>query len=229
MGSDDPCNKQCKRQNQGLGESVGATYARTNLAYAVNGQNQYASVGTNAYQYDANGNLTSDGGISYGYDGENRLISSSLGASLVYDPLGRLWASSGNGYAATYYLYDGDALVAEYDGGGHVLRRYMHGPNPDETIMWDEGSAMNCSGSKFLHTDNEGPVVALADCWGNRIKVYAYDEYGMPSANVEHFAYTGQLWLPELRMYYYKARIYAPNLGRFLQTDPIGYKDQNNL
>ncbi|MEP5724849.1 MAG: RHS repeat-associated core domain-containing protein [Erythrobacter sp.] len=36
------------------------------------------------------------------------------------------------------------------------------------------------------------------------------------------FRYTGQAWLPELEMYYYKARIYSPKLGRFLQTDPIG-------
>ena len=34
-----------------------------------------------------------------------------------------------------------------------------------------------------------------------------------------------KLWLPEIALYYYKARMYSPTLGRFLQTDPIWYKD----
>jgi uncharacterized protein RhaS with RHS repeats len=30
-------------------------------------------------------------------------------------------------------------------------------------------------------------------------------------------------------LYYYKARFYAPRIGRFLQTDPVGTKDDLNL
>jgi RHS repeat-associated protein len=40
--------------------------------------------------------------------------------------------------------------------------------------------------------------------------------------------YTGQAWIPEVGLYYYKARWYSPTLGRFMQTDPIGYEDGIN-
>jgi RHS repeat-associated protein len=59
--------------------------------------------------------------------------------------------------------------------------------------------------------------------------INAYDEYGIPaSTNMGRFQYTGQTWLPEVGLYYYKARMYSPTLGRFMQTDPIGYGDGIN-
>jgi RHS repeat-associated protein len=45
---------------------------------------------------------------------------------------------------------------------------------------------------------------------------------------VGRFGYTGQTWVPELGLNYFKARMYSPTLGRFMQTDPIGYKDGVN-
>ncbi|MBN1379815.1 MAG: RHS repeat-associated core domain-containing protein [Gammaproteobacteria bacterium] len=59
--------------------------------------------------------------------------------------------------------------------------------------------------------------------------INTYDEYGIQSgSNTGRFQYTGQMWLPEVGLYYYKARLYNPYLGRFMQTDPIGYKDGMN-
>lgn len=58
----------------------------------------------------------------------------------------------------------------------------------------------------------------------------SYSEFGEPgSTNDGRFQFTGQAWLEELGMYYYKARIYSPRLGRFLQVDPTGYEGQVNL
>jgi len=43
------------------------------------------------------------------------------------------------------------------------------------------------------------------------------------------FQYTGQMWIAELGLYHYKARAYHARLGRFMQTDSIGYGGGMNL
>ena len=73
-------------------------------------------------------------------------------------------------------------------------------------------------------------MIAVSDVTGASIGTNSYDESGIPGAtNLGRFQYTGQAWLPELGMYYYKARVYSPTLGRFMQTDPIGYGDGMNM
>jgi RHS repeat-associated protein len=195
--------------------------------YTANGLNQYTVAGAATFGYDANGNLTSDGSTTYAYDIENRLVSAvgAKNATLRYDPLGRLYETGGG--VTTRLLHDGDELIAEYDGAGTLLRRYAHGKNVDDPVVWYEGSG---TASRWLHTDHQGSVIAVTDMTGAAIAINSYDEYGIPKAsNQGRFQYTGQAWIPELGMYYYKARIYSPTLGRFLQTDPIGYQDQVNL
>jgi RHS repeat-associated protein len=203
--------------------------------YGVNGLNQYTgttSGGTPSatFTYDANGNLTSDGSNAYVYDAENRLVSASgnHAATLSYDPLGGLWQVA-SPTATTRFLYDGDRLAVEYDGSGNMLRAYVHGTGADEPLVWYEAVPGGVS-RRYLHADHQGSIIAIADQYGSPIAVNGYDEWGIPNAgNQGRFGYTGQVWLPELGMWYYKARIYSPTLGRFLQTDPIGYKDQINL
>lgn len=200
-----------------------------NRSYAVNGLNQYTSAGPATFSYDANGNLTGDGSTTYTYDTENRLKSAAgaTTAGLVYDPLGRLYETSGSA-GTTRFLYDGDALVGEYNSTGTMLRRYVHGAGVDEPLIWYEGATLTTR--RAMKADHQGSVVAVTDAAGTVATINSYDPYGIPgTANSGRFQYTGQAWLPELAMYHYKARIYSPTLGRFLQTDPIGYEDQVNL
>lgn len=201
-----------------------------NRGYSVNGLNQYTSAGPANFTYDGNGNLTSDGTKTYVYDVENRLVSASGGTpvSLRYDPLGRLYEIVGT--STIRHLYDGDELVSEYDAAGNILNRYLHGPGSDDPLVWFFGSGVSTAVTRRLRTNHQGSVVAITDNVGATIALNSFDEWGIPgSSNQGKFQYTGQLWIAELGMYHYKARIYSPTLGRFMQTDPIGYDEDINF
>lgn len=223
--------------------TTNAAYAFTAVtagssSYTANGLNQYSTVGGATYSYDLNGNLTSDGATTptiYLYDVENRLVSATKGSSsttLRYDPLGRLYetaSTTAGTTTTTRFLHDGDELVAEFNSAGTLLRRYAHGSRVDDPVIWYEG--VGTAAARWLHTNWQGSIVAVTDNTGAAIARNKYDEYGNAptTGNMGRFQYTGQALIPEIGLYYYKARIYSPALGRFLQTDPIGYTDDNNL
>ncbi len=149
------------------------------------------------------------------------LTSASGGVTLAYDPLLRLYQLAGG--ATTRFGYDGIDLIAETDGAGTVLRRYAPGPGIDEPIVWYEGAGT--TDRRFLHADERGSIIATSDSSGNMLAINKYDDFGKPQAtNVGRFQYTGQKWLSEIGLYDYKARMYAPHLPRFLQTN---YSDSN--
>ena len=73
-------------------------------------------------------------------------------------------------------------------------------------------------------------MIAVSSAAGAITAINEYDEYGRPApGNAGRFGYTGQAWLAELGLYYYRARMYHPALGRFMQADPIGYAGGMNL
>jgi len=200
-----------------------------NAAYNRNGLNQYTSVGGVTFSYAGGdgqrGNLTSDGSRSFDYDLENRLISVSGSASLTlgYDPLGRLHQTTASSTTTTY-LYDGDRLVGEYNGST-LTERYVHGAGVDEPLVWYHGAG--ATDRRYLIADNQGSIIAESGASTTR---YTYGSYGEPSSwSGSRFRYTGQIALPEVALYHYKARVYDAVLGRFLQTDPVGYQEEWNL
>lgn len=196
--------------------------------YAVNGLNQYSTAGAATFTYDANGNLTGDGTNTYTYDVENRMLSASgpTATTLQYDPLGRIWRSTGGGVTSEF-TYDGDAAVL-LNVGTSVTFRYVHGNGEDDPLIWYSNATL--SNRYSLQADAQGSIVSMANASGSATTINSYDEYGIPgSGNAGVFQYTGQIYWAPIGMYYYKARMYSPTLGRFMQTDPIGYADQNNL
>jgi RHS repeat-associated protein len=197
-----------------------------NRNYTANGLNQYTASGSATLTYDGRGNLVSDGTRSFGYSSENMMLRDGQ-RNLNYDAAGRL-AQVDTSSGVVRFGYDGLDLVVEYNASSTVTRRYVHIPGSNEPIVWYEGSGT--SDRRWLHADERGSVVAVSDNSGAGISINSYDEYGIPaSTNSGRFQYTGQAWLPDLGMYYYRARIYSPTLGRFLQTDPIGIEGGMNL
>jgi RHS repeat-associated protein len=193
--------------------------------YAANILNQYTAAGNASPQYDARGNLIANQGKSYAYSSENYMLSAP-GVTMSYDPLGRLYQSTGS--ATLRRAYDGIALAAEYNGSNVLQRRYVSAPGIDAPLVWYEGSGT--ADRRWYHADERGSVVALSNSAGVSIATNRYDEWGTPqTGNVGAFQYTGQAWLPDVGLYYYKARLYDPRMGRFMQTDPIGYAGGMNL
>ena len=102
-------------------------------------------------------------------------------------------------------------------------------PRVDEPLVWYfDGTT---AGRRHLVADHQGSILRrVSSIGGGSVDIQVYDEWGVPQAiSGQAFKFTGQFYENTLGLYYFKARWYAPTLGRFLQTDPIGYEDNLNL
>jgi RHS repeat-associated protein len=206
--------------------------------YVPDGLNRYSSVDGTTLSYDGRNNLTNDGLRAYTYDFENRLtqVAATSGSptqlTLTYDPRGRLRQTAGA--TTTQFLYAGAQLVAEFDGAGSLTRRFVPGAVGDEFLVAYEGAALTSSTRRWLHGNQQASIVGESDNTGALTgAAYAYSPFGEPDTvhgwSGSRIRYTGQISLPEVQLYHYKARVYDPVRGRFLQTDPVGFKDDLNL
>jgi RHS repeat-associated protein len=109
------------------------------------------------------------------------------------------------------------------------------------------GNSYNTTERKifFVQKDHLGSTIALTDSTGNIVQSYAYDVYGTPyiatgtgftalrdfvgNLHGNDRFYTGREYEVSTGLYYYRARFYSPELGRFISRDPIGMSDDVNL
>jgi RHS repeat-associated protein len=109
-----------------------------------------------------------------------------------------------------------------------IARRYVWGPGSGPAYVV-EGTGSGTP--SVLHADGLGSVRAQSDASAQVTRAVRYDEYGAPvgpreggSPPGQPFRFTGEPWDYEVHpagLVQLRARAYNPELGRFLQRDPI--------
>jgi len=207
------------------------------------------------FSYDKNGNIiakTGEQDWQYIYDDENRLIAAKQTLSnkkvnsieYTYDPFGQriqkksyLTVESSRGRSnkqdekTEQYRYDGEDIVAIYDGSGELQMTFVHGPGIDEPLSVTYYKKQNSKKDKvkketnYYTADALGSIVRLTDKKGNIVESYEYDSFGnfrdSEDDMSQPYAYTGREYDEETGLYYYRARYYDSSVGRFISKDPI--------
>jgi RHS repeat-associated protein len=199
----------------------------TTSNWTYNSSNHLTSRPGVTYTCDNNGNTATksdaSGTTTYTWDHENRLTSIALpGGSTVsfkYDPFGRrIHKSSGSG--TTNFAYDGANIVEEANVAGAVLTQYV------QHLLVDEPLASLQTALTSFQTDGHGSVSSLSDNTGGVSATYDYNSFGQANSTgnaLNRYMFTAREWDSDLGVYYYRARYYAPDIGRFLSDDSLRF------
>ncbi len=214
------------------------------------------AINDNTIDYDAKGNLTTlPGSVSptgntqvFNWDMDNRLSSidkdndGTIDNIARYDALGRR-VKWGSPTAPKTYVYFGQQVITRYNDGtapASPIHKWVYGSYIDEPIMMDR--LASSSWKKYYYSRNQQySITALTNNSGYVQERYAYDAYGnttimnktgtvlTSSALNNPFMYTGRFYHSGLGIYYFRARMYSPMMGRFVSRDPLGYVDGMSL
>ena len=203
------------------------------ISYTYNNANELLESVTQgfspaSYSYDGNGNLVTKNDFTYSWDFKNQLIevkkSGGTIAQFKYDGDGRRMRSTYNAGPTTInYIWDGMSEILETDGSGNVVTEYLNGageilgkirylPSGIRQVWY------------YLH-DGLGSTTYLLDNYGNIVNAYYYEPYGK-CWNVTHdpgynTRFTGKEYEEDLGLYYFFARWYDADVGRFVSRDPL--------
>jgi RHS repeat-associated protein len=224
--------------------TVGGTTS-SSKTYSYDSLNRLRNVNGATFEYDANGNLTTQtAGLnvtSYEYDARDQMrrVLNGLNEQAQYDydyERRRIGKTLNQGLSWREYVYDGSQVSAEYgrgvaENGGtqrDLLARYDYGT---DLIRGQFGTASPTS--LWYYSDALGSVTALSNSSGTIQTAYGYNAWGertvgsdwggvgSPLNNQNAVGYTGQFFDSEtgLQPLGNGERYYSASLGRFTQQD----------
>ena len=208
-----------------IGNLQFAAFNATTNIYTANNLNQYtsilrASAPLREISHDDDGNMLSDGALTYAYDSANRLKSvSSNGVMLVtnfYDAKSRR-VKKVTPEATHTFFYDSWNLIEErvaLANGTTSTIRYYWGKDLSGTLQGAGGVGgllyLTIDGVPYIPCyDNNGNITRYLDANGNTVAAYAYDAFGKtvsqsgPLADVFRHRFSTKYFDPETGLYYY--------------------------
>ena len=244
---DDDGNRTARVVTPNAGASATTNYTRNNL-------NQYVAVGAATYAYDANGNVTDDGTQAYVYNYRNQLIevkASGGGASIAtyrYDGIGRRVEKHVSGAGAERHILSGLEVIEVFDGIASWKQRFVYGQIVDQVVMLEQPDVLDGDADgntaelarNYYHRNALGSVMFVSQQDGTEAATYRYDPYGKCSITRggsvqatdplgQDVGYTGRWWDAESELWFYRLRHQSPELGRFMQRDPLGVGPDANV
>lgn len=198
-----------------------------------------ASVNGDAFSYQPDGMLKSDGNLDYEADASGRIIRVKSGSNVLtaitYDAFNRPIEimESGKPVRTLYYL--GSACLQE-NAEGTLAKHITRSPGTGLPL------AYHLSGKTVYPLfDVRHTLRALLDDTGAIVESYQYMPFGLPKifdvsgALISESAYGvdvifgGQSFLFSCGLYRSVKRLMDPNNGTFLSADPEGYTDSSSL
>lgn len=202
--------------------------------WQYNANNELLSQGGVNYAYDDNGNQTQRAEIgntkNFFYDTVNHITkvedeSNALIARYAYDPFAkRLWKKTNT--ESTYYLYSNEGLIAEYNSAGALQQSYGYKPNS----IWTTAPLFTQANGQYYYYQHDEPNAGKPQklIAGNGAVAWAadYDAFGKATVTTENvknnFRFAGQYFDAETGLHYNWNRYYDSETGRYVTSDPIG-------
>ncbi|HNJ39785.1 MAG TPA: RHS repeat-associated core domain-containing protein [Acidobacteriota bacterium] len=192
--------------------------------------NQINQFDKGAYEYDDAGRPTvkvETAGIThYEWDSRHRLVKVNLPnqkeIQYSYDALGRMTTRACDGQIKKFLYDQKDVIVDTESNGNKVL--YLNDLRVDVKLKQSEGSK-----NYYYFRDKNGSTTVLTDENGEVIEKISYEPFGNSKRSKVRFGFTGREGDQDTGLYFFRARWYNPEQGRFLTEDPLDQIVKLNL